>query len=96
VPVVDLSELMLGEPARPHISTRLILVRHGGHLLGLVAERATEMLRCEAGCFAASGLASDSTPFLGSVTQDGDRLIRWIDVQKLPQAVSGDLFRQAG
>jgi chemotaxis-related protein WspB len=96
VPVVDLSELMLGEPARPHISTRLILVRYGEHLLGLVAEQATEMMRREAASFADSGIASDAAPYLGPVTHDGGQLIRWIDVQKLlPAAVSSVLFRQA-
>jgi chemotaxis-related protein WspB len=95
VPVIDLSELMLGEPARPYISTRLILVRHGEHLLGLIAERATEMMRRDPGSFADSGLANDAAPYLGPVTQDGGRLIRWIEVQKLlPAAVSGVLFRQ--
>jgi chemotaxis-related protein WspB len=96
VPVVDLGDLMLGEPARPHISTRLILVRRGGHLLGLIAEQATETMRREARDFAAAGVASDTAPYLGPVTQDGDRLIRCIDVEKLPAAVSGALFREAG
>jgi chemotaxis-related protein WspB len=96
VPVVDLRELVLGEPARPHISTRLILVRHGEHLLGLIAEQATEMIRREQASFADSGVRSDTAPYLGPVTQDGDRLIRWFEVQKLPAAVSGALFRQAG
>jgi len=96
VPVVDLREMMLGEPARPHISTRLILVRHGEQLLGLIAEQATEMLRREAGSFSDSGVASDTAPYLGPVTQVGDRLIRWFEVQKLPAAFSGVLFRQAG
>jgi len=96
VPVIDLSELMLGEPARPHISTRLILVRHGEHLLGLIAEQATEMMRREAGSFTDSRLASDAAPYLGPVAQDGGRLVRWIEVQKLlPPAVSSVLFRQA-
>ena len=95
VPVIDLSELMLGEPGRPHISTRLILVRYGEHLLGLIAEQATEMMRREAGSFTDSGLASDAAPYLGPVTQDGGRLIRRIDVQKLlPPDVSSVLFRQ--
>jgi chemotaxis-related protein WspB len=95
VPVVDMSELLLGEPARPHISTRLILVRHGAHLLGLIAEQATEMMRREPGSFNAAGVASDGAPYLGAVTLDGDRLIRLIEVQKLPAAVGGVLFRQA-
>jgi chemotaxis-related protein WspB len=97
VPVVDLSELMLGEPARPHISTRLILVHYGEHLLGLIAEQATETMRRDAGSFADSGLASDAAPYLGPVTHDGGRLIQWIEVQKLlPTAISSVLFRQAG
>jgi chemotaxis-related protein WspB len=96
VPVIDLSDLMLGEPARLHISTRLILVRYGEHLLGLIAEQATETMRREAASFADSGIASDAAPYLGPVTQDGGRLIRWIEVQKLlPPAVSSVLFRRA-
>jgi chemotaxis-related protein WspB len=95
VPVVDLRELMLGEPARPHISTRLILVRHGENLLGLIAEQATEMMRREQSSFADSGIANDTAPYLGPVTQDGDRLIRRFEVQELPAAVGGGLFRQA-
>ena len=96
VPVIDMSELMLGEPGRPHISTRLILVRYGEHLLGLIAEQATETIRREAESFTDSGLASDAAPYLGPVTQDGGRLIRRIDVQKLlPPAVSSVLFRPA-
>jgi chemotaxis-related protein WspB len=96
VPVIDLSELMLGEPGRPHISTRLILVHYGEHLLGLIAEQATETTRREAESFTDSGLASDAAPYLGPVTQDGGRLIRRIDVHKLlPPEVSSALFRPA-
>ena len=96
VPVVDLSELILGEPARSHISTRLILVRYREHLLGLIAEQATETMRREAASFSDSGIASDAAPYLGPVTQDGGQLIRRIELQKLlPAAVSSVLFRQA-
>jgi chemotaxis-related protein WspB len=96
VPVIDLSELLLGEPARSHISTRLILVHYGEHLLGLIAEQATETMRRDAGSFADSGLASDAAPYLGPVTHDGGRMIRWIEVQKLlPTAISSVLFRRA-
>jgi chemotaxis-related protein WspB len=74
----------------------LILVRRDGHLLGLIAEQATETMRRDAGSFADPGVASDAAPYLGSVTQDGDRLIRCIDVEKLPAAVSGVPFGQTG
>jgi chemotaxis-related protein WspB len=70
------------------------LVRYGEHLLGLIAEQATETMRREAGSFTDSGLSSDAAPYLGPVTQDGGRLIRRIDVQKLlPPEVSSVLFR---
>jgi chemotaxis-related protein WspB len=95
VPVIDLSELMLGKPAQRHISTRLILVRHGEHLLGLIAEHATETLRRDAADFVESGIASDAAPYLGPVTLDADRLFQWIEIDKLlPASVSGVLFRQ--
>jgi chemotaxis-related protein WspB len=95
VPVVDLSELMLGRPAQRHISTRLVLVRYGEHLLGLIAEHATETLRRDAAEFVDSGVASDAAPYLGPVTLDAGRLFQWIEVHKLlPASLSNVLFRQ--
>lgn len=96
VPVIDLSELTLGQGAQHHISTRLIVLRYGAHLLGLIAERATETIHREAADFAASGITTDAAPYLGPVTQDAGRLIQWIEVDKLlPASVSHVLFRQA-
>jgi chemotaxis-related protein WspB len=96
VPAVDLSELTLGRAAHRHISTRLILVRYGVHLLGLIAERATETIQREATDFTAAGISSDATPYLGPVTQKAGRLIQRIEVDKLlPESVSRVLFRQA-
>jgi chemotaxis-related protein WspB len=96
VPAIDLSALTLGCAARQHRSTRLILVRYGAHLLGLIAERATITLQREAQDFTDSGITNDATPYLGPVAQDGARLIQWIDVRKLlPASVSNVLFRQA-
>src|SRR5215472_1275232 len=50
VPAVDLSQLTLGKPAEQCLSTRIIIVNYPDrdgrtHLLGLIAERATEMFR---------------------------------------------------
>lgn len=57
VPVIDLSEIELGRPARPLLSTRIIMTLHrtddgASLLLGLIAEQATGTLRCEPGDFA--------------------------------------------
>src|SRR6267143_6482169 len=61
VPVIDLTQLTLGRPSARRLSTRLVLVHypdHTGqtHLLGLVAERATQTARHEASDFVASGV----------------------------------------
>src|SRR6184192_2748359 len=50
VPAVDLCEMAAGRPASEQLSTRIIIVnyRHDNgtdHLLGLIAENATETLR---------------------------------------------------
>jgi chemotaxis-related protein WspB len=102
VPVIDLSEIVAGESARRHFSTRLILVRYPDragreHLLGLLAEKVTQTVRHEPAEFVASGVASNAAPYLGLVVADGHRLLQWIEVHKLlPADVSEVLFRQAG
>jgi chemotaxis-related protein WspB len=96
VPVIDLSELTVGRTAQRNISTRLILVRYGAHLLGLIAERATETIQREAADFAAPGISSDATAYLGPVTQKAGRLIQWIEVDKLlSEPVRRVLFPEA-
>jgi chemotaxis-related protein WspB len=55
VPVVDLRMMELGEPSRPLLSTRIVMMRYpddGSGLLGAIVEKATETLRCEAEDFA--------------------------------------------
>ena len=99
VPVIDLSELATGTPAKRHFSTRLILVRypgHGGqeHLLGLIAEKVTQTVTHAATEFFAPGVASNAAPYLVSVCAEGRRLLQRIEVSKLlPPEVSEVLFR---
>lgn len=57
VPVIDLSETELGRPAEALLSTRIIMTRYPGdgerfRRVGLIAERATETLRCDPADFA--------------------------------------------
>jgi chemotaxis-related protein WspB len=97
VPVIDLSELALGEAAPSHISTRLILVRYGEQPLGLIAERSTDVMRCDPGSFSDTGVSSGSTPYLGRATQHEGELVRLIEVRNLlASSISGVLFSQAG
>jgi chemotaxis-related protein WspB len=100
VPAVDLGALTLGLPASERLSTRIIIVnypddRGTNHLLGLVAEHATELLRKDAKDFEDSGLRLDAAPYLGPIVMDGDSAIHWIYEQRLlPEPVRQLLFAE--
>ena len=100
VAVVDLCEFALGRPARKQLSTRIVLVNYAdaagaSRLLGLIAEKVTETLRCEPGDFAPAGVTTDAAPYLGPVRADERGLVQWIDPDKLlPMPVRDALFQQ--
>jgi chemotaxis-related protein WspB len=97
VPTIDLSQLILGRVARQRLHTRIILVQyaddHGAmQLLGLIAEKVTEVLQRDPGDFIASGV---SAPYVGGVTTDSEGLIQSIQVSQLLSAsVRSLLFQQ--
>ena len=100
VPAIDLSQLVLGRPAESRLSTRMIVVSYPGddgesHLLGLIAEKATETMRREPADFIESGVNSAGAPYLGPVVTDARGLVQWVDVTKLlPATVRDVLFKQ--
>jgi chemotaxis-related protein WspB len=88
VPVVDLNEMTLGKPAARCLSTRIILVRYPleaqhPHALGLIAERATNMIRRLVQDFVETGIESEEAPYLGRVAHDTGGLIQWIEIERL-------------
>ena len=98
VPAVDLGELTIGRPASEHFSTRIIIVRYPDdrgtdHLLGLIAEHATELLRKEPKDFSEAGAKFETAPYLGPVLMDGNRAIQRIyEHRLLPEPVRQLLF----
>jgi chemotaxis-related protein WspB len=102
VPVIDLSELILQRPVRLQLNTRIIVVHYptaGGttHLLGLIAENATETIRREASDFVPSGVTNDAASYLGPVSADPNGIIQWIKVSDLlPPSIRDVLFQPAG
>ena len=99
VPVIDLCELVLGKPASPRLSTRIILVKYPtrgreDRVLGLIAEQATETVKRELDDFTSPGVAADGAPYLGPVVTDSRGLIQLVEVAKLlPGPVRDVLFR---
>jgi len=100
VPALDLCDLTSGQPAPERFSTRIIVIHYdhpsgGNHLLGLVAERATELLRTEARQFVPTGMKRTDAPWLGPVLMDGKGPILWLHHQGLlPDPVYRQLFSQ--
>lgn len=88
VPAVDLCELTTDQPAAERLSTRIIIVRYPDaagteHLLGLIAEQATELLRKEDADFTDPNVRIDSAPYLGPVIMDGQGSVQWVFEQRL-------------
>jgi chemotaxis-related protein WspB len=88
VPAIDLSELTLGEASGKHLSTRIIIINYPDesgklHPLGLIAERATEIIRRDTGDFADPGLKFGDAPYLGPVSTDSQGVIQLVHEQRL-------------
>jgi chemotaxis-related protein WspB len=101
VPVLDLCALALGRPARPRMSTRLLLVHYpmedgGTRRLGVMVERATQTLRMEADEFREAGVKNDGAPFLGPVAEHDGGLVQWVRIERLlPAEMRERLFTEA-
>lgn len=100
VPLIDLAALSFGKPSRLQMSTRAILINYvepGGeaHLLGLLAEQATETIRREQSDFIEASVTAEGAPYLGPVTKDKRGLIQLIEPRRLlSQSVRDALFRE--
>lgn len=88
VPAVDLSQLASGCAAVERLSTRILVVNCPDaagnlHLLGLVTEHATEILRRGAEEIADPGVRISTAPFLGPVMMDSQGPIQLIYEDRL-------------
>lgn len=82
LPVIDLSQAVLGRPSTERLSTRILVVDcSDGKRVGLIAERANETLQREPEDFTASGLGS--ADYLGPVTEDSRGFVQWLDPDRL-------------
>src|SRR5579872_1360197 len=84
VPLIDLSELVLGTPSRRWMSTRIILVNYvqegePPHLLGILAEQVTETLRRDQREFTDPGIADAAHSYLGQITIDSIGIVQKVE-----------------
>jgi chemotaxis-related protein WspB len=88
IPAIDLCELTLGQPARERLSTRIIMIETATedgvkHLVGLIAEEATETLRKDPKLFVDAGVRMSGAPYLGPVLMEGNGTIQWVHEERL-------------
>ena len=98
LPVIDLSALLHGIPARPLLSTRLLIVdfpRAEGtsQPLGLLVERAVEALKQDETSCEPQKVAIPEAPYLNGTAQRDGRVVQRLTVEELlPPSVRQLLF----
>ena len=88
VPVFDLSQFILGQPAQARVSTRIVLTRQevspgSSRTVGFLAEHATTTFRCDPGVLVPQALVSATRPWLGPVFTDAEGMVQTLDLNRL-------------
>lgn len=88
VPVIDLTQLTISEPAAIRLSTRIILTnftRNDGQIsiLGLIAEDMTDTIDVPESTIQKTGILSEKAPHLGPIIQFEDQFIQCIELNKI-------------
>lgn len=86
IPVVDFKMLMEGELCREALHTRIIILQKDfdgkSLLIGVRAEKVTEVFESELKAFEDKGVASERWPFANGVLTDSKGLMQFIDTNK--------------
>jgi len=98
VPVIDIRALLTGAKSDNRLSTRIVILKFDAdksnqRLIGLLAERLTEVTRVDESEFKASGVQNDDTSYLGDVVTDNLGILQRLKVSEiLPKAAQKILF----
>jgi chemotaxis-related protein WspB len=101
VPVIDLCALIAGTPARPLLSTRLLVVEYATpegriHPLGLVAEKAVETIVIEETRLEPQKVKIPDAPYLDGTAEQAGRLVQRLALDELlPDSVRALLFPES-
>jgi chemotaxis-related protein WspB len=96
VPVIDLCQMMWGTECADRMSSRIILVRHAGRMVGLLAERVTEAITLDTARAAPSGITIDEAPYLGEVFFDETGMIQLLRLERVFDGPAGRLLVAEG
>lgn len=101
VPVVDLCGLFIGRSSDRKLSTRIIFLNISSadgksKVIGILVEKATEVVRVNEDDFMNPGIYGSDMPFVGPVLSDDDGLITKIMPKDIFQKIDNQLlFDQA-
>jgi chemotaxis-related protein WspB len=97
-PVVDLCQFFEKRESEHNLGSRIVIIecqqgKRAARPIGLVAERVTEVLKCDEEKLLSSGISSENTPFLGKIYKHNNEMIQLIDTRKiLPVSIAQQIF----
>ena len=97
-PVIDLCQFFDNTACTRNQGSRIIIIEPevnnaNPRPIGLIAERVTEVLKCDNDELISSGIKSEATPFLGRIFQHGDEMLQLIDTRHiLPVSLAKQIF----
>lgn len=100
VPVLDVRTLMTGARTDNRLSSRIAIIRYAmtkrkQRLIGLLAEKLTEVMRLDESQFKASGVTSENARYLGDVVTDSRGILQRLKISELiPPGAQKLLFGQ--
>lgn len=100
VPVIDLTRLMAGVNTEYRLSARIVLLKvdlpgEKSSMLGLMAEKVTEVMRLYENEFKDSGVKNNNARYLGEVITDSYGILQRLNVNELlPKTARKMLFDQ--
>lgn len=97
VPVLDFCALEGGDASRSFYSTRIILMRYPldgeEKIVGLIAERATDVIKCKESDIRTSGILLDKNLSTQSVESGQEELVQLFDISRMiPEDIVRELF----
>ena len=101
VPVIDLTQLMSGAKTEYRLSARIVLLKiqlpgQSSSVVGLLAEKLTEVLRLHDNEFKKSGVKNSNAKYLGDVITDSSGILQRLNIlELLPDSAKKMLFENA-
>ena len=97
VPVIDLCSLFLKRPCNKKLSTRIIVVEvmennSDKRMVGLMVEKATEIIKVKEDSFMDAGVYGDDLPYLGPVVADSTGLVSRIQPNEIFSQIDSEIL----